>query len=161
MSVGDSKELFDDVISRAIPEIRAAAVDPFTFAFYHDHESAAVSICVDTESNSARSVRRRNRFMLKHFADAIAEGNLKRASLLKANLGRSISLGDFAIKNLARTKLGSISTDGDFYLDMIRTLRGWEPEIIAMASDSRCLLFCTSSAEWEVGYIWSAPLAPE
>ena len=56
MGTTDPEQLLDDVLSRAIPKVRAAAIDVFTFAFYHDHESSAVSVCVDTEASSARLV---------------------------------------------------------------------------------------------------------
>jgi hypothetical protein len=155
MSTEDSKRLFDDVLSRAIPQVREAGIDIFTFAFYHDHESQAVSICVDTEPNSARLVQRRNAFAIHHFSAAVADGDLKKAALFQANVERSISLGDFTLVNVARTGIGSIRADSDFYLNMIRALRAHESEIVSMASDPRRLLFCSSSEKWEVGYTWS------
>ena len=53
--------LFDDVLTRAIAEVRASGIDVYTFAFYHDHESAAVSVCADTERSSVRFVVGQNR----------------------------------------------------------------------------------------------------
>jgi len=41
----------------------------YTFALYHDHESAAVSVCVDTEANSRRVVAHTNRYNMKHFTE--------------------------------------------------------------------------------------------
>lgn len=38
-------ELFADVIDRALDQIREKQLPVFTFAFYHDHESHAVSVC--------------------------------------------------------------------------------------------------------------------
>jgi hypothetical protein len=156
MGTTDSQRLFDDVLSRAIPEVRAAGIDVFTFAFYHDHESAAVSICVDTEASSARLVRSQNAFSIRHFTDAVSRGDLRKAALFKANVGRNLSLGDFELVNVARTNIGSVPVDDNFYLQMIRAVRAHEGEIVLMASDVDRLLFCSSSAEWEVGYIWTA-----
>jgi hypothetical protein len=159
MSITDPQQWFDDVLSRAIPEVRAAAIDVFTFAIYHDHESAAVSICVDTEASSARLVRSQNAFRIKHFADAVSRGDLQKVALFKANEGRSLSLGDFAMVNLARTNIGSVPVDDKFYLQMIRAIRAREREIVSLTSDVDRILFCSSSAEWEVGYTWTAARA--
>lgn len=155
------QHLFDNVLSRAIPEVHAAAIDVFTFAFYHDHESAAVSICVDTKASSERLVRSQNAFTIKYFADAVSRGDHRKAGLFKANVGRSLSLGDFEMVNVARTDIGSVSVDDNFYLQMICAVRAREREIVLMTSDVERLLFCSSSAEWEVGYTWTAaPAAP-
>src|SRR4051812_44654210 len=105
MGTKDPQRLFDDVLSRAIPEVRAAGIDVFTFSFYHDHESAAVSICVDTEASSIRLVRSQNASSIRHFADAVSRGDLRKAALFKANVGRSLSLGDFEMVNVARTDI--------------------------------------------------------
>lgn len=154
----DAQLLFNDVLSRAIPEVRAAGIDVFTFAFYHDHESAAVSICVDTEANSVRAIRSSSAFKAKHFVDAVEAGNLRKAAAFKANVGWSLSLGDFEMVNVARTDTGSVPVDDHFYLQMIRAVRAHEQEIVSMTSDVERLLFCTSSAEWEVGFMWTAVL---
>jgi hypothetical protein len=151
----DADRLFDDVLSRAIAEVRERRTDVYTFAFYHDHESAAVSICVDTEVSSARSVVGQNLFRIKHFATAVAEGNLRRAALWRSNTGRNLSLGDFALVNVARTGLGPLLPDDHFYLAMIRAVRHREREILALTSDPVRLLFCASSADDEVGYLWT------
>ena len=159
MRATDIERLFDDVISTAILEIRASGMDLFTFAFYHDHESAAVSICADTKASSVRSVRGHNAFFLKRFAEAVARSDLRKAELFKANAGRSLSLGDFEMVNVARTDLGPIPVDADFYLQMIRAVRAREGEIVELAGDVESLLFCASSAKWEVGYVWPAAIS--
>lgn len=156
MRTKDLQHLFDDVLSRAIAEVRGAAIDVYTFAFYHDHESAAVSVCVDTEVSSGRLVRSQNAFRVGHFADAVARGDLEEAELFKANVGRSLSLGDFEMVNVARTGIGGVRVGDEFYLQMIRAVRAREAEVVAMARDVGRLLFCTSSAESEVGYMWAA-----
>lgn len=156
MSMIDIDRLLADVLSQAIAEVRESGLDVYTFAFYHDHESAAVSVCVDTEESSARLVLSQNAFNAKHFVRAVAEGDLQRAALFQVNTGRSLSLGDFALVNIARTDLERIRSDDRFYLSMIRTLRSRESEILQLTSAPQRLLFCSSSADDEVGYLWSA-----
>ena len=156
MGTTSPEELFDDVLSRAIPEVRGRGIDVFTFAFYHDHESAAISVCVDTEASSARLVLSQNAFSMRYFADAVAKGDLSQAALFQANVGRSLSLGDFEMVNVARTDLNGIRPDDGFYLSMIRSLRRREKEIVPLARDAQRLLFCASSADSEVGYVWTA-----
>lgn len=90
---------FASVLNNAIAMLRTDAVPVFTFAFYHDHESGAVSVCVDTEANSNSQVRSTNRYNTKHFRTEIAGGDLAGASLWQANIGRNLSLGDFAKVN--------------------------------------------------------------
>src|SRR3982750_3530417 len=63
-------DFFVSVLRDAIAHPRAEAVPVYTFAFYHDHESGAVSVCVDTEASSARQVRATNRYNAKHFRAA-------------------------------------------------------------------------------------------
>ncbi|TDP61420.1 hypothetical protein [Roseateles toxinivorans] len=50
-------KLFSEVLANAISEVKRRQVPVFTFALYHDHESKAVSVCVDTEENSGKVVR--------------------------------------------------------------------------------------------------------
>ena len=156
MGITDTQRLFNDVLARAISEVRARGIDVFTFAFFHDHESAAVSICVDTEASSTRSVMSQNAFNIRHFADAVDRADLEEAALFKANGGRSLSLGDFEMVNVARTDIARIRPDDNFYLSMIRALREREREVIPLARDPHRLLFCVSSADDEVGYLWTA-----
>lgn len=156
MGITDPQRLFNDVLSRAIPEVRARGIDVFTFAFYHDHESAAVSICVDTEASSVRSVMSENAFNIRYFGEAVDRGDLEEAALFNANVGRSLSLGDFEMVNIARTDIGRIRPDDNFYLSMICALREREREIVPLARDSQRLLFCASSADDEVGYLWTS-----
>jgi hypothetical protein len=151
---------FDDVISRAIVEIREARIPLYTFGFYHDHESAAVSVCADTAESSAMSVRSSNRFNSKYFAKAVAGGDLKDIAMWKANHGRSLSLGDFAKVNAARTDLAAgVRTGKDFYLAMIRAVIAKESEIARLATHPEQLIFCCSGPKDEVAFIWSATTA--
>jgi hypothetical protein len=154
----NAEELLKVVLTKAIEEVRRSGIDVFTFAFYHDHESGAVSICADTETRSRQSVRSHNAFVIKYFIEALNHGDLKKMALFNANTGRSLSLGDFELVNVARTRLGRVRPDEAFYMAMIRTLRATEPEILELSSDPQRVLFCASSADAEVGFTWAAEL---
>jgi WD40 repeat protein len=159
METGDdflAKALFEDVLTRAIADVRERKTPVYTFAFYHDHESSAVSVCVDTKENSRRVVSKINTFNMEYFKKAVTAGDLKTAIRWKANTGRSLALGDFAENNLARTSHRNEVTPGkDFYLDMVRALITHQREIAALAPNPDELLFCCSSADDEVGFLWS------
>ncbi len=147
--------LFAEVLSNAIDEVRERSTPVYTFAFYHDHESAAVSVCVDTEENSLRSVARSNAYGIKHFAKAVAAGDLKSAALWSANIGRNLSLGDFALVNVARANLDEITPGKGFHLAMVRALCERQQQVAELSLAPERLLFCCSSARAEVEYMWS------
>lgn len=148
---------FSSVLNDAIAQLRAAPVAVFTFAFYHDHESGAVSVCVDTEPNSAQRVRSTNDYSAEHFRAAVAEGDLAAASLWQANVGRNLSLGDFVKVNLARTKFDRRKVGGEFHLSMVRALLAVEGQVAALAPDPARLLFACSGPDDEVAYVWALP----
>ena len=148
--------LFDQVLAEAIAVIRRERVSVYTFAFYHDHESHAVSVCVDTEESSKRLVASSNAYNQKYFWPAIERGDLEDAALWTANVGRSLSLGDFAFVNLARTDLPRGKISEEFYLEMVRALHAKEAEIVALARSPESLLFCASGADDEVSLTWAA-----
>jgi hypothetical protein len=85
---------FEDVLKGAIAEVRRSQTPLYTFAFYHDHESGAVSVCVDTAESSSRLVASSNAFNSKYFLKAVNIGDLKEAATWQAEHGRSLSLGD-------------------------------------------------------------------
>jgi hypothetical protein len=152
----DVRPLFDRVLSEAITAIRREGVRIHTFAFYHDHESDAVSVCVDTEESSKRLVVSSNAYNQKYFWPAVEKGDLEDAALWTANIGRSLSLGDFALVNLARTDLPPGPRPKDFYLEMVRALHAKEEEIVGLASSPESLLFCASGPNAEVGLTWAS-----
>jgi hypothetical protein len=148
--------LFDTVIRDAIAVLKTKGIPLHTFAFYHDHESAAVSVCADTEANSRRVVLQMNRYRIGHFIEAIERRDVKHAALWQANVGRSLSLGDFALVNLARKDLGRLRVGTTFHLVMVRTLLGYANEIAQLSPDPDTLLFCCSGPDNEIAYVWSA-----
>lgn len=154
-----STEILASVLQHALAEIRQKSIPVYTFALYHDHESNAVSVCVDTEESSSKCVASMNRFNMKYFTQAIAGKDLKAASLWQANIGRSLSLGDFALVNSGRTDLGKIKGTSAFYLAMIKALMSVESDIIALSSNPQKLVFACSGPNDEVAYVWSAQSA--
>lgn len=147
--------LVNEILGQAIARVRNEAVPIYTFALYHDHESAALSVCIDTEENSRRCVAQMNRYAKKHFADALTRGNLGAAALWRANVGRSLSLGDFALVNMARRDLGPLRDQDDFYLTLVRSLALVESPVLALSPDPERTLFCCSGADDETQYVWS------
>ncbi len=146
----------DGIIKAALADLRADPILIHTFALYHDHESNAVAVCADTKENSRETIRQSNRWSLKYFTQHVRDGNYEDACLFQASVGRSLSLGDFARVNLARTDLGpSVVTDGSFYLAMVRAVMANQEDILKLASDPGDIIFCCSSADSEVGLVWS------
>jgi hypothetical protein len=150
-----ARELFSSVLRQALAEIRKETIPVYTFALYHDHESATVSVCVDTQESSAKLVASSNAHSMRYFAEAIAEKDLKAASLWQANIGRSLSLGDFALVNSARTELGKVKPNKDFYLNMVEAIIQAQSEIVALAPNPEQLLFACSGPNDKVAYVWA------
>jgi hypothetical protein len=153
----EARSLFASVLNTALSEVTVKAIPIFTFALYHDHESSAVSVCVDTEENSNRSVVATNAFNMRYFMKAIANGDLKAAELWQANVGRSLSLGDFTMVNVARTPLNSVPVDDQFYVSMVKALVAVQEQVAALSPNPERLVFACSGAEDEVAYVWSLP----
>ena len=154
-----SDSLFEDVVDRALAEVRVRAIRIYTFAFYFDHESAAVSVCVDTRDNSDCVVRGINAYNLRHFCKAVDSSDLKVAALWQANTGRSLSFGDFAAVNLARTDLPPEMLAVNFCA-MVRAVMARHEEIRVQSLDSSLTLLACSGPEEEVALVWSLPESP-
>lgn len=149
-------KLLSDVITAALTELSKDPIPIHTFAFYHDHESGIVSVCVDTKESSTKLVRSSNQWSMGYFAEHVKNGSWTDACLFQANIGRSFSLGDFARVNLAETDLdGDTATDESFYIEMARAVIAHQKEILALAPEPDDVVFCCSSADSEVGLIWS------
>lgn len=110
--MSDVNGFLDGVLSAAMMELRANPVPIYTFAFYHDHESNAVSVCADTKASSLKLVRQSNQWSMKHFSQHVQNGSWEDACLFQANVGRSLSLGDFSHVNVARTILPPGTSSG-------------------------------------------------
>ncbi len=151
--------LFRSILESALSEIEASGLPVFTFAMYHDHESGAVSVCADSEESSARAVASMNAYNAKHFAAAVAKGDLEHAALWQANVGRSLSLGDFAIVNAARTELGEVPPDGQFYVLMAQAVVDIQDRVAALAPRPDRLVLACSGPDDEVALVWTMPTA--
>ena len=149
--------LFHEVLESALGEIESSGLPVFTFAMYHDHESGAVSVCADSEENSARAVASMNAYNAKHFGIAVAKGDLEQAALWQANVGRSLSLGDFAIVNAARTNIGAVPVDDQFYILMAQAVVAIQDRVAALAPQPDKLVFACSGADDEVALVWAMP----
>ena len=144
------------VLRNAIAHLAERAIPVFTLALYFDHESSAVSVCADTEESSIRLVASMNKYNTQHFHNAVSAADIKMASLWQANIGRSLSLGDFAVVNLCRTELPGIAQDDTLFLTMVQGLVAVEADVLSLAAAPEKLLFVCSGKDNEVAYVWSA-----
>jgi hypothetical protein len=150
-------DFLDRVVKAELSELVADSIAIYTFALYHDHESGTVSVCADTMESSRALVRQSNAWTMKYFAEHVRDGNWKHAFLFQANIGRSLSLGDFARVNVARTVLPSGKVNGEsFYLCMAKAVIANQQEILSLALRPEDVVFCCSDADSEVGLVWSA-----
>jgi hypothetical protein len=143
------------VLEESISALRQRRIDVYTFALYFDHESPAISVCADTAANSTATVQQMNTYNRKYFDPAVASGDLQAASLWCANIGRSLALGDFVVKNLARTSVDSGEVGEDFYRGMLRALLNVEDKVAMLTSNKASLLLCCSGPSDEVEFCWS------
>ena len=148
-------DLYREMIEKAIQYLAQKKIDIYTFAFYHDHESFAVSICVDTLIDSENAVKSSNSFKMEQFYSAIYSNEIKGLILNKLDTGRSFSLGDFTCVNLSRKDIPEemIITD-QFYFDMIKAINEKKDKIIALSTKPEEVVFCCSTEDDEVGIIW-------
>lgn len=159
-----SDDFLRDVVDRGLQEVRKRDIRIYTIALYHDHESAAVSVCVDTRDNSERVALEINAYNTKHFRRAIEAGDLDKAVLWQAGPGRSLSLGDFSAVNLARTDLprGLVfwRQPKINQLAMVRALMAHEGDIRALSLDPKQTILACSGPEDEVALLWSLSESP-
>lgn len=149
------KTFLQTVLDQALEELREKNIFVYTFAFYHDHESKAVSVCVDTEENSKISVLKQNEYRKKYFNDAIQKKDLVSVALWNANSGRNLSLGDFTFVNLAYTYLNTLKGGKLLYLGMIEILIENQKRIAALSEAKDKILFLASGPDYEVQYSWT------
>jgi hypothetical protein len=155
------QETLAEALTEALAVVRESKITIFTIAFYHDHESRAISVCVDTEENSHLVAASSNRYFSKYFWRALEVGDLGELRSSNANVGRSFSLGDFKLVNAGRRDLPKGKIPKDLYLDMIRVLRSKEEEIVALSVSRERLIFCCSGPNAEVDFWWCAAMPEE
>ena len=151
----DIQSIADQVIRAALNEAAKDKFRIYTFALYFDHESPAISVCLDTKENSIRQVSEQNAYSAKYFQKLIAAGYTEQATLWQANVGRNLSLGDFARVNIARTPVAQAELSEDDYLGLIRCVMAHEHEIRGRAEFADELVFCCASPTDEVGMVWA------
>jgi hypothetical protein len=148
--------LIDEVLTDAIAESAAKKVPVYTFSLYFDHESAAISVCIDTRENSDRVAASINTYNTRHFHRSIADGDLAMAALWQAIVGRSLSIGDFTVVNSARREVEGIELNETLFLHMVRGLVARERDVLALAPSPESVVFACSGVNNEVAYVWSA-----
>jgi hypothetical protein len=162
--MSQATEFLDRTMKVALEALGADPLPIYTFAFYHDHESATVSVCVDTKESSDRLIARRKKFAMKQLPKQVRKGNLEHAKLFNVQTGHSTGLGDFARKNLARAKIpGGLLNDDRIPADatafcaaMFEAVVAHQDEILALAPDPDDVIFCCSLEDAEVGLVWAA-----
>lgn len=151
------RQLVSHVIESALSEIEPP-FEIYTFALYFDHESKTLSVCVDSEQSSQRAVVRINKYNSKQFHDAVARSDHEMAALWQANLGRSLSLGDFALVNLARTDVPQEVVNDSFFGCLLNTLIDFESRVLDLIPEQNRwrVIFTCSTSDSEVGLMWTS-----
>jgi hypothetical protein len=146
--------IVEGVIAEGLGEAKRRALSIYTFALYYDHESSAISACVDTIENSALVVNKINSFNAGYFRKAVNSSDLKQASLWRANIGRSLSLGNFAIVNAGRVSVSD--SPEEITKALLKSLVFAQEAVVAQSVGRDKLLPCCSGPNDEVEYWWSA-----
>jgi hypothetical protein len=150
------KDKYLNLIYDALQKASNKNIDIYTFSMYHDHESGYVTICIDTEENSKKSVIQSNNFTNEYFIQAIKNKDIKEASSWQAIGGRSFMLGDFYAKNISEIQVSIKKKSDEFYLDMVAAVFEMTELISRQSSYGKQLMFSCSTYENEVGLVWSA-----
>lgn len=153
--MSDTARIVRSVLASAIAELEERRFPLYTFAFYRDHESGAVSVCADTRATSERSVLSANKYNWKHFLRAVESGDLKSAERWQCNIGRSLSLGDFELVNLGRSDLPSSFDEAELYLQMVHGLIEVQERVLNLAPAREQVVFACSGPLDEVQLVWS------
>jgi hypothetical protein len=147
--------LLSSVLERAIAALKKARADVYTFSFCHERVGA-VAVYADDYQSSRRVVRELNRASMKNFSKAVKKRDLDEALMWQAMVGRSLSPSDFAWKKLARRSLGKFKHAPSLHEAMLLAAMRYAPKVAELSSDPESLLFTCSTADDEVGLIWSA-----
>lgn len=151
--------LLSSVMEHAIAALRKERADVYTFSLVHERDKGAVSVYADEEANSRRVVRRLNRTSMRNFAKAVQRRDLDEALMWQAMVGRSLSTRDFSWKKLARRSLGGLKHAPELHEALLLAGMKYASEVAELSSDRESLLFTCSTADDEVGLIWSVDAA--
>jgi len=150
------KEKYRELIFNALNVAKVKEIDIYTFSLYHDHESGFVSVCMDTVESSNAHVIKQNEFSIQYFKRAISDGDISTAKRWLSNSGRSLSLGDFKLRNAAEIKLDQqTKVDSTFYVEMVLAINEMKDLIEMRSSHGKKLVFCCSTENDEVGLVWA------
>ena len=156
--------LLDGVVERALAEVAHRCIKIHTIALCHDFQGQTVSVYVDTRDNSEQQVREENRYSMKHCLHAIEIGSLREATSWQANVGRNLSLGDFAARDLARTEIppGLLfwRTPRVAIMSMAQALMRFQDEIRRLSLDPVHTLLACSGRQEDVEFVWALPDEP-
>ncbi len=106
------EDILEDIIKEALLVVEKQKIDIFTFCLYHDHESRAIAVCIDTKENSKRFLVESNAWKKKYFYEKLTEENIEELKLWNFESGRSFSLGDYSYKNIGRIKIDNLGSLG-------------------------------------------------
>jgi len=151
----DLQNTADRVIRAAIDQATKDSFCIYTFALYFDHESPALSVCMDTKENSLQQVSQQNAYSAKYFQKFIGAEDLEQAALWQANVGRNLSLGDFARVNVSRADVAHDELSASDCLGLIQRVMAHEGAIRELAETPDELVFCCTSPTDEVGFVWA------
>ena len=154
ISGGVVRRMASEVLDEAIGVCTSDEIDLFTFSFYLDHESRAVSVCIDTDENSFAQVREQNRRTGARFAELMADPEAGDVALWQPNLGRNTSLGDFTYVNLARRAYVFPHSHRSVSDALLRTLFERQAEIVSLSRRPDQLLLSASTPDDEFGICW-------
>jgi len=147
--------IFDEMIEEALKICEQKNINIYTFCFYHDHESKAFSICIDTEEKSKITILQSNEFTKKYFHEELKTGNLEGLKNWCFQHGRSFSLGDFRYCNIVYKKIGTNSEIvKENYIEMINSIEKYKEKIKNYSINPDNIFFACSSENNEVEYIW-------
>ena len=143
------------VLERAVSFASEEQINVYTFSFYLDHESRAISVCIDTRENSKNKVIEENSYNSEYFHKCIDEMDLEGAQMWCANPGRNLSLGDFRYVNVGREDLLESSSDEKVCEAMLKTLIEFEGVVSRLTEKPDELLLSCSTADDELGLTWT------
>jgi hypothetical protein len=151
--------LVDQVIVQALVEVadRGMSGRIVTIALYFDHESPALSVCADTLESSDKHTDSSLTWNYGQFAQALNAGDVEDAALFNASVGRSLSLGDFALVNLARRELDTDDDRKVIFEALAKGLHRNMNRCLGVCDPNQRIVFACSTQNSEVGLFWSPP----
>lgn len=155
--------LIDRVIARAIDEIssRGFAGQIVTFALYFEQEGAVLSVCADTLDNSLAKQEKARNWSYQYLSESIDNGDLAKAALFNHSVGRSLSLGDFTLRNLAEHALEPDDETHDmsqsFFVALAQGLHRNAGVCLSICDSKQPTVLACSTHNDEVGLMWTPP----